>query len=118
MHGEVYSDVPRAFARWRRQGREIAIYSSGSVLAQKLLFGSVLSGDLTQQIRDFFDTGVGVKTAAESYMKIAATMEKAFSDLSRDETRQLEQLLKRVGKKAELLFDESESKARAVKRRV
>ena len=81
LHGEVYPDVPRAFARWQRQGRELAIYSSGSVLAQKLLFGSVLSGDLTQQIRDFFDTGVGVKTAAESYMKIAATMEKAPREL-------------------------------------
>jgi enolase-phosphatase E1 len=74
LHGEVYPDVPPAFARWRRQGREIAIYSSGSVLAQKLLFGSVPSGDLTQQIRDFFDTGVGTKTSANSYKKIAATM--------------------------------------------
>jgi enolase-phosphatase E1 len=81
LHGEVYPDVPLAFARWRRQGRELAIYSSGSVLAQKLLFGSVLSGDLTRQIRDFFDTGVGVKTASESYMKIAATMEKAPREL-------------------------------------
>ena len=64
LHGEVYTDVPRAFARWRRQGREIAIYSSGSVLAQKLLFGSVPSGDLTRDICGFFDTAIGVKTAA------------------------------------------------------
>jgi enolase-phosphatase E1 len=76
LHGEVYPDVPRAFARWRRQGREIAIYSSGSVLAQKLLFGSVQSGDLTPHIRDYFDTGVGVKAAAPSYTKIAAAIEK------------------------------------------
>jgi enolase-phosphatase E1 len=76
LHGDVYSDVPRAFARWRRQGREIAIYSSGSVLAQKLLFGSVPSGDLTRQIRDFFDTGVGRKTVADSYRKISTTLEK------------------------------------------
>jgi MarR family 2-MHQ and catechol resistance regulon transcriptional repressor len=45
----------------------------------------------------------------------AATMEKVFSSLSGDEMRQLEQQLKRVGKQAELLFDESVSKARTVK---
>jgi enolase-phosphatase E1 len=76
LHGEVYADVPTAFARWRRQGREIAIYSSGSVLAQKLLFGSVSSGDLKYEIRDFFDTDTGVKTAPSSYTKIAAAMGK------------------------------------------
>ena len=76
LYGQVYPDVPPAFARWRRQGREIAIYSSGSVLAQKLLFASVPAGDLTRDIRDFFDTAVGVKTAAASYTKIAAAMEK------------------------------------------
>jgi enolase-phosphatase E1 len=76
LHGEVYTDVPRAFARWRRQGRDIAIYSSGSVLAQKLLFSSVPSGDLTHEIREFFDTGVGIKTAPASYAKIAAAIQK------------------------------------------
>lgn len=48
----------------------------------------------------------------------AATMEKVFSGLSRDEMRQLEEQLKRIGKQAELLFDQSVSKARSVKRRV
>ena len=48
----------------------------------------------------------------------AATMEKVFSGLSRDEMRQLEQQLKRIGKQAESLFDQSVSKARSVKRRV
>ena len=76
LHGEVYPDVPRAFARWRRQNRDIAIYSSGSVLAQKSLFGSVPSGDLTRAISAFFDTAVGVKSATDSYAKIAAAMGK------------------------------------------
>ena len=76
LHGEVYPDVPPAFARWRRQGRDIAIYSSGSVLAQKLLFSSVPSGDLTHEIRELFDTGVGIKTAPASYAKIAAAIQK------------------------------------------
>jgi enolase-phosphatase E1 len=77
LHGEVYPDVAPAFARWRRQGRDIAIYSSGSVLAQKLLFSSLPSGDLTREIRDFFDTAVGVKTASASYAKIAAATKKS-----------------------------------------
>jgi enolase-phosphatase E1 len=73
--------VPPAFARWRRQGREIAIYSSGSVLAQKLLFSTVSSGDLTRDITQYFDTGVGVKADAESYTKIAAAMAKTPREL-------------------------------------
>jgi MarR family 2-MHQ and catechol resistance regulon transcriptional repressor len=48
----------------------------------------------------------------------AATMEKVFSGLSRDEMRQLEQHLKRIGKQAEALFDQSVAKARSVKNRV
>jgi enolase-phosphatase E1 len=74
LRGEVYPDVPVAFERWRRQGREIGIYSSGSVLAQQLLFRTVISGDLTLQIAAFFDTRVGAKSDSESYKKIAASM--------------------------------------------
>src|SRR5262249_41144062 len=55
LHGEVYADVPLAFARWHRQGRKICIYSSGSILAQQLLFRTVESGDLTPQIVAYFD---------------------------------------------------------------
>ena len=74
LKGEVYPDVPVAFERWKRQGKKICIYSSGSVLAQQLLFGSVATGDLTPNISAFFDTRVGAKTEAESYRKIAAAV--------------------------------------------
>jgi enolase-phosphatase E1 len=73
LHGEVYADVPRALARWRKQGREVCIYSSGSVLAQQMLFQTVATGDLTRHIAAFFDTQTGIKTSAESYRKIAAS---------------------------------------------
>lgn len=75
LRGEVYEDVPRAFTRWRQQGREICIYSSGSVLAQQLLFRTTHFGDLTQHISGFFDTQVGAKDESESYRKIAASIE-------------------------------------------
>jgi enolase-phosphatase E1 len=72
LKGEVYPDVPVAFERWKRQGKKICIYSSGSVLAQQLLFGSVGTGDLTPCISAFFDTQMGGKAEPESYRRIVA----------------------------------------------
>jgi enolase-phosphatase E1 len=74
LQGQVYPDVPRAFARWRAQGREAAIFSSGSVLAQKLLFSRSDAGDLTPYLRAYFDTATGAKGDAESYRKIARAL--------------------------------------------
>jgi len=71
LKGQVYADVPAAFNRWSRRGKKIAIYSSGSELAQKLLFSATEYGDLTHHISAFFDTRVGVKADAESYRRIA-----------------------------------------------
>ena len=71
LKGEVYPDVPAAFKRWKRKGKTIGIYSSGSVLAQQLLFRTTPSGDLTRHISVYFDTRVGAKTEPESYQRIA-----------------------------------------------
>jgi enolase-phosphatase E1 len=80
LHGMGYLDVPLAFERWRRHKRQICIYSSGSVLAQQLLFRTIASGDLTQHITAFFDTSVGPKTHAESYRKIAERLARNSCD--------------------------------------
>lgn len=74
LRGQVFPDVPVAFERWRRQKRIIGIYSSGSVLAQQLLFRTTASGDLSPYISGFFDTHVGVKIEGESYKKIAVSL--------------------------------------------
>jgi len=74
LRGQVYPDVPGAFARWRAQGRDLAIFSSGSVLAQKLLFSRSEDGDLTPFLRAYFDTTTGAKGDPASYRKIAATL--------------------------------------------
>ena len=74
LRGEVYPDVPSAFARWSQQGKIICIYSSGSVLAQKLLFSSTHAGDLTRFIRAYFDTTTGPKNAPGSYAQIAEAL--------------------------------------------
>ena len=70
----VFADVPSAFRRWKDAGITIAIYSSGSVLAQKLLFRHTDHGDLTPFISNYFDTTTGGKREAESYAKIASEL--------------------------------------------
>jgi enolase-phosphatase E1 len=74
LKSEVYSDVPRAFLRWSQQQRSICIFSSGSVLAQKLLFAHTASGDLSRFLKQYFDTEVGAKREPGSYRKIAAAL--------------------------------------------
>jgi enolase-phosphatase E1 len=71
--GTVFADVPEAVARWSREAR-VAIYSSGSVEAQQLLFRYSSAGDLTPYIAGYFDTRTGPKTAPESYRAIADAM--------------------------------------------
>ncbi len=92
LRGQVYPDVPPALARWTQQGRTVSIFSSCSVLAQKLLFSTSTSGDLTPFIRSYFDTTVGTKTDPESYPKIAASLGSPASEILflSDVTRELD----------------------------
>jgi enolase-phosphatase E1 len=72
IRGHVYPDVPPALAAWRQAGRRLRIFSSGSVRAQKLLFGHTEYGDLTPHFEGFHDTETGPKQEAVSYTAIAA----------------------------------------------
>jgi enolase-phosphatase E1 len=72
--GQVYPDVPVALRRWASGGRKVAIFSSGSVLAQKLLFAHSDRGDLTPMLSGYFDTTTGPKGDAASYRKIAQAL--------------------------------------------
>jgi len=74
LKSQVFADVAPAFERWHARGLSINIFSSGSVLAQKLLFAHTEAGDLTQFIDDYFDTNVGKKGEAGSYGRIAEQM--------------------------------------------
>ena len=71
----MFEDVPRAFERWYRKGKTIAIYSSGSVLAQKLIFQHSNYGDLRKYISAYFDTKVGHKRERQSYETIAEKLQ-------------------------------------------
>jgi enolase-phosphatase E1 len=70
---EVFPDVPEAVERWHRDA-SVAIYSSGSVEAQKYLFRYTRTGDLTFFIKAYFDTTTGPKAEAGSYGRIAAAL--------------------------------------------
>jgi enolase-phosphatase E1 len=71
FQGHVYEDAVRHLRAWRTQGIALYVFSSGSVQAQKLLFGYSAFGDLTPLFSGYFDTTIGGKREAESYRRIA-----------------------------------------------
>jgi len=71
LKAQVFPDVPLALRRWRHAGLRISIFSSGSSLAQELLFAHTEAGDLTEFIDNYFDTTVGSKQELKSYRRIA-----------------------------------------------
>jgi len=73
LTGTLFEDVPPALERWSTAAN-VAIYSSGSVAAQMLLFRHSNFGDLTPLIAGYFDTRTGPKTEKESYESIASAM--------------------------------------------
>lgn len=81
LQSHVFPDVPAAFRRWRQQSRAIAIFSSGSVLAQKQLFAHTVSGDLTSFIDAYFDTTTGAKQVVASYTAIARQLHRTVSEI-------------------------------------
>jgi len=81
LHGIVFEDVPGALTKWRQETIDVRIYSSGSILAQKLLFGSTPVGDLTLLLNGYFDTTTGAKAETESYVKIASAFGLAARDI-------------------------------------
>lgn len=72
LKAHVYDDVPPALAAWNAAGKDVRIYSSGSVQAQKLFFGHSVAGDLLHFFRGHYDTATGPKKNAESYRLIVA----------------------------------------------
>jgi enolase-phosphatase E1 len=74
IRGQVFNDVPTNLRRWHEQRKAVCIFSSGSVLAQRLLFSHSTAGDLSPFIQGYFDTQTGGKTDPYSYERIARAM--------------------------------------------
>ena len=60
---------------WSENGHKIYIYSSGSVEAQKLLFGHSEAGDLTKYLSGYYDTKFGAKQEKDSYEAIVKNID-------------------------------------------
>ncbi|MBB3047692.1 enolase-phosphatase E1 [Litorivivens lipolytica] len=68
----VYDDVAPKLQAWKAQGLKLYVYSSGSVLAQKLFFEFSDAGNLLPLFEGHFDTTVGGKREASSYRAISS----------------------------------------------
>jgi enolase-phosphatase E1 len=72
--GHLYPDAAANLKAWKDAGLELYVYSSGSVYAQKLLFGHTEYGDLTPLFSGYFDTHIGGKKEKQSYDNIAGQL--------------------------------------------
>ncbi|MBA4359789.1 MULTISPECIES: acireductone synthase [Pseudomonas] len=70
LKGHVYPDAVEALKRWHQDGFKLFVYSSGSIQAQKLIFGCSEAGDLSPLFSGYFDTTSGPKREAHSYERI------------------------------------------------
>jgi enolase-phosphatase E1 len=81
LEADMYPDAVAGLRRWHEGGHRLAVYSSGSVAAQKLLFAHTDAGDLTPLFDAFFDTEVGPKREADSYRLIADSLNRRPVDI-------------------------------------
>jgi enolase-phosphatase E1 len=77
LKGHLWPDVAPCLGAWHAGGIALAVYSSGSVEAQKLLFRHSAAGNLEPLFAGFFDTRIGAKREAASYAAIAAALGEA-----------------------------------------
>lgn len=81
LKGHLYPEVAGMLKSWKEKGYQLGIYSSGSVPAQKLLFGYSEAGDLTALFSDYFDTAVGHKRETIAYLNIKTALGLAASEI-------------------------------------
>jgi enolase-phosphatase E1 len=73
LTSHFYPDAIPALRAWKAAGKDLYVFSSGSVAAQRSWFGHSPEGDLRPLLSGHFDTeNAGPKRAADSYRAIAA----------------------------------------------
>lgn len=77
LRGHLYDDAIAAIRRYHNAGVRLYVYSSGSIAAQKLLFGNSVAGDLTPLFSGFYDTTIGGKREPRSYSRILREIQTA-----------------------------------------
>lgn len=81
LKGVLYEDVPTQLKRWSKEGIKLGVYSSGSVKAQKLLFGFSNFGNFCTLFHAYFDTGVGNKREVKAYDRIVQELDIDVGDI-------------------------------------
>lgn len=79
--GHIYADAVEGLRAWHKRGIRLAVFSSGSVKAQQLLFRHSDAGDLTPLFTAYFDTTIGQKREADAYHRIADSMKMPASEI-------------------------------------
>lgn len=70
LEATLFSDVLPMLRDWKQMGLQLSVYSSGSVAAQKLLYGHCQEGDVQELFSHWFDTRIGPKQEPASYLRI------------------------------------------------
>lgn len=81
LKGHVYPDAVEALKRWYQQGYELYVYSSGSIQAQRLIFGCSEAGDLSALFSGYFDTTSGPKREVKSYRTITEAIDRPAGEI-------------------------------------
>ncbi|WP_421862712.1 acireductone synthase [Marinobacter adhaerens] len=74
LKGHIYADAADYLQRWHDRALRLFVYSSGSVKAQKLIFGFTTEGDFTPFFSGYFDTRIGGKKETVSYRNILSEL--------------------------------------------
>lgn len=75
FQAHVYDDAHKQLDTWKQLGKRLAVYSSGSVHAQKMFFEHTQAGNLLGLFDAHFDTEVGHKKIHTSYLHIAEALQ-------------------------------------------
>ncbi|MDE3009437.1 MAG: acireductone synthase [Pseudomonadota bacterium] len=81
LHGHLWPDSAPALQAWAARGLQLAVFSSGSVAAQQLLFGHSTAGDLRPLFSAWFDTHIGAKRDPQAYRAIVAALGMPAADI-------------------------------------
>ena len=82
IQSELYPETLTALHAWASAGLKLAVYSSGSVAAQQLLYQHTANGDICQLFCGWFDTRTGPKKEAASYTSIAQTLNTGVNEIT------------------------------------
>ncbi|HJN34610.1 MAG TPA: acireductone synthase [Prochlorococcus sp.] len=74
INAELYPETAGVLRELHQQGYVLAVYSSGSISAQKLLYRHTPDGDITALFSYWFDTRSGSKKESKSYSDICIAM--------------------------------------------